>query len=85
MSFALTENRFNVATSRSRSTTLIICDVPLEDFITISPKVSKYLSLCTYIERDSTIVKAMNSENNISQSISILNENIKEIQAVNLN
>lgn len=50
ISFALTENRFNVATSRSRSTTLIISDIPLENFISVSPVVSLYLKKCSYID-----------------------------------
>jgi rRNA-processing protein FCF1 len=70
ISFALTENRFNVATSRSRSTTLIISDVPLEDFTTISPKVSKYLSCCTHIERNLSLGNDRTKELNNSQSIS---------------
>lgn len=44
--FALDERRFNVATSRSRSTTLIISDIPLTDFHSISGKVLKYLREC---------------------------------------
>lgn len=70
ISFALTENRFNVATSRSRSTTLIICDVPLEDFITISPKVSNYLNHCTHIEEGMPVVNVRATEQNKTQSIS---------------
>lgn len=42
--FALTENRFNVATSRSRSTTLIISDAPIETYPKISNLVLKFLS-----------------------------------------
>lgn len=52
ISFALTENRFNVATSRSKSTTLIISDVPLENFISVSPVVSLYISKCSYIDEN---------------------------------
>lgn len=43
--FALNEQRFNVATSRSRSTTLIICDVTYEK-IHIPPKVKRFLDCC---------------------------------------
>jgi len=46
ISFVLRENRFNVATSRSRSTTLIISDLPLIGFRTISKKIGNYLSAC---------------------------------------
>lgn len=41
--FALDERRFNVATSRSRSTTLIIADVPLQNFHTVPAKVITFL------------------------------------------
>lgn len=44
--FALDERRFNVATSRSRSTTLIISDIPLEEMHSISPKVRRFIQLC---------------------------------------
>lgn len=44
--FALSENRFNVATSRSNSTTLIISDMPLTHFSSISGKVMAYLGQC---------------------------------------
>lgn len=52
MSFALTENRFNVATSRSESTTLIISDLPIEGFSTTSAKVAAYLKSCAIMHRD---------------------------------
>lgn len=41
--FALDERRFNVATSRSRSTTLIISDIPLNDFHSITPLVAQFI------------------------------------------
>lgn len=44
--FALEERRFNVATSRSRSTTLIIADIPLQNFHTVPPKVITFLEHC---------------------------------------
>lgn len=49
ISFVLNQNRFNVATSRSCSTTLIISDLPLVGFRTISKKISQYLSRCKEI------------------------------------
>lgn len=52
ISFALSQNRFNVATSRSRSTTLIISDLPLVGFRTISKKISQYLSHCPCVDSD---------------------------------
>lgn len=53
--FALSENRFNVATSRSSSTTLIISDTPIEGFSTTSPKVASYLKACSILNRDYSI------------------------------
>lgn len=44
--FALEDCRFNVATSRSLSTTLIISDVPLNEFHTVSPTVLKFIHNC---------------------------------------
>lgn len=48
--FALEERRFNVATSRSRSTTLIISDMPLQQFHSIPPKVIKFVTQCDTID-----------------------------------
>ncbi len=48
--FALEERRFNVATSRSRSTTLIISDIPLQQFHSIPPKVIKFVNQCDTID-----------------------------------
>lgn len=47
--FAFSENLFNVATSRSRSTTLLITDIPLEIVPIMSNKVKKYLSKCKIV------------------------------------
>lgn len=55
--FALEERRFNVATSRSRSTTLIISDIALQDFHTIPPKVIKFVGMCDTVI-DARTVKA---------------------------
>lgn len=40
--FALDERRFNVATSRSRSTTLVISDIPLHHFHSVSPNIRHF-------------------------------------------
>jgi rRNA-processing protein FCF1 len=48
--FELNENRFNVATSRSESTTLILADMPLIGYPTTAATVHEYLSQCPYIE-----------------------------------
>lgn len=44
--FALEDRRFNVATSRSLSTTLIISDIPLNEFHTVSPTVIQFVDHC---------------------------------------
>ena len=44
--FALEDRRFNVATSRSLSTTLIISDMPLNEFHTVSPTVLQFIDNC---------------------------------------
>lgn len=44
--FALEDRRFNVATSRSLSTTLIISDIPLNEFHTVSPTVLQFIDNC---------------------------------------
>lgn len=44
--FALEDRRFNVATSRSLSTTLIISDIPLNEFHTVSPTVMQFVDYC---------------------------------------
>jgi hypothetical protein len=48
--FALDERRFNVATSRSRSTTLVLTDVPLTNFHSISARISEFLDRCKWID-----------------------------------
>lgn len=48
--FALDERRFNVATSRSRSSTLIVTDVPLENFHTVSPRIKGFLGRCRRLD-----------------------------------
>ena len=48
--FALDERRFNVATSRSRSTTLIISDIPLTNMHSISSKVAAFIKKCNLLD-----------------------------------
>ena len=50
--FALEERRFNVATSRSRSTTLIISDMPLQQFHSIPPKVIEFINQCDTVDNN---------------------------------
>ena len=66
--FALDERRFNVATSRSKSTTLIISDIPLTNMHSISSKVAAFIKKCTPLdnrgihicEDDGDVLEAMN-------------------------
>lgn len=44
--FALEDRRFNVATSRSLSTTLIISDIPLTEFHSVSQSVIQFINNC---------------------------------------
>lgn len=44
--FAFSDNLFNVATSRSRSTTLLITDMPTDSIPIMSDKVRQFLSEC---------------------------------------
>lgn len=55
--FALDERRFNVATSRSLSTTLIISDVILSDFHSISPTVIQFVEDCDKYDGINEVVK----------------------------
>lgn len=48
--FALDERRFNVATSRSRSTTFVLADVPLTNFHSVSAKIAEFLDKCNWIK-----------------------------------
>ena len=48
--FALDERRFNVATSRSRSTTLILSDMPLQNFHSVTPNIRHFLDMSQNIE-----------------------------------
>lgn len=54
LGFALEERRFNVATSRSRSTTLIITDVPLTSLPVVSPHVLAFLNNSSHIGENSS-------------------------------
>ncbi len=59
-SFALEDRRFNVATSRSLSTTLIISDLALDElknFHSSSPLVLKYLSQCDTIDCNDNVIE----------------------------
>ena len=65
--FATEERRFNVATSRSRSTTLVISDMPLKQFHSIPPRVIQFVNMCDTIDNQFNIQRR-NSNNNIQMS-----------------
>ena len=60
--FALDERRFNVATSRSRSTTLIISDIPLTNLHSISPRVAAFIKKCKSLDNKNFHVCNDNSD-----------------------
>ena len=55
--FALEDRRFNVATSRSLSTTLIISDIPLNEFHTVSPIVMQFVDNCDKYDGRAQVIK----------------------------
>ena len=58
-SFALEDNRFNVGTSRSLSTTLIVSDFSLEElsnFHSASPKVLQFMSHCDKVDEHEQVM-----------------------------
>ena len=63
--FALSENRFNVATSRSESTTLILADMPLLGYPTTPPTVNSYLIQCPHLENGTLVYP---SESTVSKA-----------------
>lgn len=68
--FALEERRFNVATSRSLSTTLIISDMPLGQLHSVPPSVIKFINLCDKMDGNLSIEQAhvINAETNMEKS-----------------
>ena len=66
ISFALDERRFNVATSRSKSTTLIISDIPLLSVPTLPSTVGLYLKGCKTKNMANSTNKAEVDENSLS-------------------
>ncbi len=71
-SFALDERRFNVATSRSKSTTLIISDMPLNHFHTVPANVIKFIEMCDTF--DDSFVVTRNSLDDVEKKDSFLIE-----------
>ena len=70
ISFALSENRFNVATSRSRSTTLIISDLDFKALSSVPRKSLRFLDTCEMYGADSVkpVGKPIASETPKSQT-----------------
>ena len=60
--FALEDRRFNVATSRSLSTTLIISDIPLNEFHSVSPTVIHFVDNCDKYDGNIGVVYSNPSE-----------------------
>lgn len=59
--FALEDKHFNVGTSRSLSTTLIVSDLPLDElsnFHSVSPMVLKFLSRCDRVDSQEKVIAA---------------------------
>ncbi|QVJ82179.1 ATP-binding protein [Xylanibacter ruminicola] len=71
LGFALEERRFNVATSRSRTTTLIITDVPLTNLPVVSPHVLAFLNNSNHIGESSLVM----SQSDMSIMEDILGKN----------
>ena len=67
--FALDERRFNVATSRSRSTTLVLSDIPLHHLHSVSPNIRHFFDNSEYMEHISvnkaTIHKSVSERDEI--------------------
>ncbi len=53
--FAFSDNLFNVATSRSRSTTLLITDMPVDSILIKSVKVKQFLRNCKSVNLDNHV------------------------------
>lgn len=72
VSFAFAENRFNVATSRSKNTTLIISDGDFRNFPALPPKSKAFLSQCAILQAgivQESKTLPMNESQNIKQEI----------------
>lgn len=67
--FALEERRFNVATSRSKSTTLIISDMPMGQFHTIPSTVIQFVSMCDQINNHYQVKPSPASKDNVSEPV----------------
>ena len=71
VSFAFAENRFNVATSRSKNTTLIISDGDFRDFPALPPRSKAFLSRCAVVSSDKT-----------DESNTLIGPNVERIETI---
>lgn len=88
ISFALSENRFNVATSRSKSTTLIISDVNFNALPAIPNKTADFLSTCNnvifQIDKDTSVENLSTVKENKQQTAEISPPGVKVIGRIDL-
>ena len=82
--FALEERRFNVATSRSKSTTLIISDMPLGQFHTIPSKVIKFVSMCDQINKHYQVEKNETAHNDLNRKVDESTQTVQLIENGNI-
>lgn len=79
VSFAFAENRFNVATSRSKNTTLIISDGDFRDFPALPPRSKAFLSRCAVVNSEEieapTTIAEFNAKNHSSEKIESISRN----------
>lgn len=81
--FALEERRFNVATSRSLSTTLIISDIPVENIHSISPLVKQFIHKCDVLNDQGTM-SVPKSDSDLGNNMSIISSNLDQIPGVKI-
>lgn len=70
--FAFSDNLFNVATSRSRSTTLLITDMPISIIPIQSVKVKRFLSECNVINRERLLMPSDNKTTDFRSEVKLL-------------
>lgn len=75
VSFAFAENRFNVATSRSKNTTLIISDGDFRNFPALPPKSKAFLSKCA-------VLSSVNIEENRVMPTNTINSASEKIESI---
>lgn len=76
-SFALEERRFNVSTSRSRTTTLILSDVPLGNMHSAPEKVISFIERCCKYNNDGKTYPSVEVPSLDSELVELMPEVIK--------